>query len=55
MEISDVELHDPNEVEKDAQVDDKGEKTENDYLLARGKSRRVIKPPQKLGYADLIT
>jgi len=26
----------------------------NDYLLARDKTRRQIKPPEKVGYADLM-
>ena len=26
----------------------------NDYLLSRDMSRRVIKPPQRFGYVDLI-
>lgn len=38
VELSDAELHNPDEVEKDAQVDDKDEETKNDYLLARYRS-----------------
>lgn len=47
-------MHNPNEVEEATQVVDEDEETENDYLLARHKSRRVIKLPQRRGYAYLI-
>lgn len=55
VEHNDVELHNPYEVEEQAQADDEDEETDNDYLLIRDRSRRVIKLPLRLGYADLIT
>lgn len=54
VEHVDVELHNPDEVEEEAKVVNKVEETDNDYLLARVRSRRVIKPPQRLSYANLI-
>lgn len=54
VEHSDVELHNPYEVEE-AEVTDKVEETDNDYMLERDGSIRVIKPSQRLGYTDLIT
>lgn len=50
VEHIDVELHNPNEFEEEAQTIDEDEETNNDYLLARDNARRVIKPPQILGY-----
>lgn len=44
MKQSDVELHNPDEVDKQAQVADEVEETDNDYLLSRDRSRRFIKP-----------
>lgn len=54
VEHSDAELHNLDEVEEETQVIDEDEETNNDYLLEIDRSRRVIKPPQRLGYADLI-
>ena len=54
VEHIDAELHNPYEVEEEGHVADEDEETDNDYLLARYRSRRVIKPPQRLGYANLI-
>ena len=48
-------MHNLDEVEEASQVVDEDEKTDNDYLMTRDGSRRVIKPPQRLGYAYLIT
>src|SRR3954470_16357279 len=56
IETSDEELEQveiPVEVEHDAELHIPDE-TDDDYLLSRDRSRRVIKPPQRLGYADLI-
>ena len=55
VEHSDAELHDPDEVEEEAEASVEYEETDNDYLLARDRSKRVIKPPQRLSYVDLIT
>jgi hypothetical protein len=57
VEHVDVELRIPDQVEEEAQdVEDteEDEETVDDYLLARDRPRRVIKPPQMLGYANLI-
>lgn len=54
VEHVDVDLHNPYEVEEETQAVDENKETDNDYLLERDKSRRVSKPPQRLGYADLI-
>lgn len=54
VEHSDYELHNSYEVKDEAQVVDEDKETINDYLLARDMSRRVIKPPHRLGYANLI-
>lgn len=54
VEHSDVELHNLDKVEEEAQVINEDKETDNDYLLARDISKRVIKPPQRLGYADLM-
>lgn len=54
MEHVDVELHNPDEVGEEEEVANTFEETGNDYLLARDRSRRVIKPPQRLGYANLV-
>ena len=45
VEHSDAELHDPDEVEEETEAAVEDEETDNDYLLARDRSRRVIKPP----------
>ena len=55
VEHSDAELHNPDEVEEEARVTDEDEETGNDYLLARDMPIKVIKPPQRLGSAGLIT
>lgn len=55
MEHSDAEMHNLYEVEEEAHVIDEDEKTDNDYLLERDRSRRVIKSHQRLNYADLIS
>ena len=44
----------PDEVQEAVEDAEEVEETIDDYLLARDRSRRVIKPPQRLGYADLI-
>ena len=54
VEHVDIELHNPYEVMEEAKVDVENEETDNDYLMAREVSRRVIKPPQRIGYAYLI-
>src|SRR4051812_33274240 len=54
VEHVDAELHIPDEVEEEAKGAEEIEETVNDYLLSRDRSRRAIKPPQRLGYADLI-
>ena len=46
-----AELHNPNEVKEEAGVPVIDDETDNDYLLARDRQRRVIKPPQRLSYA----
>ena len=55
VEHNDAELHNPEEVGEEARVVDEDEETNNDYVLERDRSRRGIKPPQRLGYAYLIT
>ncbi|XP_050897048.1 uncharacterized protein LOC127103850 [Lathyrus oleraceus] len=40
---------------QDAEDTEEVEETIDEYLLARDRPRRIIKPPQRLGYADLIT
>src|SRR3954465_3159116 len=54
VEHVDTELHIPDEVEEEAENAEDEETDDDDYLLSRDRSRRVIKPPQRLGYADLI-
>lgn len=57
VEHVDVELRILYQVEEetqDAEDAEEDKETVNDYMLARDKPRRVIKPPQRLGYADLI-
>lgn len=54
VEHSDDELYNPNEVEEETQVANEYEVTDNDYLLARDRLKRVINPPQRLDYVDLI-
>ena len=54
VEHSDAELHNPDEVKQEAEDAVEDEETVDDYLQARDRSRRVIKPPQRLGYTDLI-
>src|SRR3954471_23054695 len=54
VEHVDAELHIPDEVEEEAEDAEEVEETDDGYLLSRDRSRRVIKPPQRLGYADLI-
>src|ERR1051325_11967287 len=53
VEHVDAELHIPDKVEE-AEDADEVEETTDDYLLARDRTQRVIKPPQRFGYADLI-
>ena len=53
--LIDAELHNPYEIEEEEEVADEVEETDNDYLLEKDRSRRVIKPPQIYGYADLIS
>ena len=55
VEHVDAELRILDEVEEEAEDTQEVEETVDDYLLARDRSRRVIKPPQRLGYADPIT
>ncbi|CAL5191740.1 unnamed protein product [Lathyrus oleraceus] len=53
----DVELRILDQVEEeaqDAEDTEEDEETVDDYMLARDRPRRVVKPPQRLGYADLI-
>src|SRR3954469_2465409 len=50
----DAEFHIPDEVEEEAEDAEEIEETVDDYLLSRDRSRRAIKTPQRLGYADLI-
>src|SRR3954465_5682219 len=52
VEHVDAELHIPDEVEEEAE-DAEVEETDDDYLLSRDRSRRVIKAPRSGGYADL--
>ena len=54
MEHIVVELHIPNEVREEVEDDEEVEEIVENYILARYGTRRVIKPPQRLGYADLI-
>ncbi|MCI35537.1 hypothetical protein A2U01_0056758, partial [Trifolium medium] len=57
VEHVDAELRIPYQVEEEAQdVEDTEEVKEivDDYLLTRDRPKRVIKPHQRLGYADLI-
>lgn len=54
VEHSHAELHDPYKVEEEEKDSSEIEETIDDYLLARDMSRRVIKTPQRLDYADLI-
>lgn len=54
VKYSDIKLYNPYEVKEDAQVTDEDEETKNDYMLEREISRRVIKPPKRLGYVDLV-
>ena len=57
MEHVDTELCIQDQVEeevKDAEDTEEDEEIINDYLLARDRPRRFVKPPQRLGYADLI-
>ena len=54
VEQVNTEVHIPDEVEEEAEDADEYEETVDNYLLSRDRSRRVIKPPQRLGYADLI-
>ena len=54
MEHSDDELHNPDEVEEQEQVIDENEETDNDYVLARDRLKRVTTTPQRLVYVDLI-
>lgn len=54
VEHLNAELHNVDEVEKEVQDAEEIEKTINDYLLARDRSRRVIKPLHRLGYEDFI-
>lgn len=54
MEHSYVELRNPNEIEEEEQVADEDEETDNYYPLGRYRSIRVIKPPQRLSYINLI-
>lgn len=55
VEHGDVKLHNPYIVKEYAQVVNEDEETKNDCLLVRDGSIRVIKPPYRLSYADLIT
>lgn len=50
----DAQLHNLDEVKEQVQFVDEDEETENDYRLARDRSKRVFKPHQRLGYANLI-
>lgn len=57
VEHVDDELHILNQVEEETQDVEDTEKDEeilDDYMLARDRPRRVIKPPQRLMYANLI-
>lgn len=54
VEHSDPELHNLDEVANEALGAEETEETVDDYLFARDTSRRIIKPPQRLGYVDLI-
>ncbi|XP_050902779.1 uncharacterized protein LOC127115231 [Lathyrus oleraceus] len=57
VEHVDADLRIPDQVKEEAQDAEHIEEVEeivDDYLLARNTPRRVIKPPQRLGYADLI-
>lgn len=47
-------MHNLNEVWKETQDVVEPDETVDNYLLARDGSRRFIKPPRRLGYADLI-
>lgn len=51
----DAELHDLYEVEEEEPDVVEIEEIVDDYLLTRDRSRRFIKPPQRLSYADLIS
>ena len=42
MGHNDVELHNSDEVEEEAQVADENEETDNDYLMERDRPRIVI-------------
>ena len=53
VEHVDSELHILDKV-KEAEYADEVKEISNDYLLARDRTRRVIKPPQRFVYADLI-
>lgn len=55
MEHIDAELHNPDEVEEEAQVADEDEEAHNDYLLERDRPRRDINPSQRLGYGYAIS
>ncbi|XP_050888643.1 uncharacterized protein LOC127093784 [Lathyrus oleraceus] len=54
VEHVDAELRIPYQVKEEAQDAEDTEETIDDYLLTRDRLRRVIRPPQRLGYADLI-
>ena len=54
MEHVNAELRIPNKVEEEVEDAEEVVETVNDYLLERDRTRRVIKPPHRLGYADLI-
>lgn len=47
-------MHNTDDIEEETQVANEDVEIDNDYLLARYRLRRIIKPPQRLGYADLI-
>ena len=54
MEHVDAELRIPNKVEEE-EDDNEVEEIVDDYLLVRDRMQRVIKAPQRLRYANILS
>lgn len=54
MKHRDVKVKNQDVVAEEAHDVEANEKIEDDYLLARDRPRRVVKPPHRFGYANFI-